>query len=207
MVNGEFDHLTVNDKLTMKYQPGYSPFIDLETIIIGSDPILQINEGIRCLKDVSAYGGALMTASVPGVNQGTGGGCVQIGHGFQRSESWNPPADPPRINLTDYPAGFNTLYITAGSSLPPNTIDSVLADMKLRNLTANGRLNVNTIYPNGQTYVGLMAILPLDDGFANGNWANPWGYVTAETVYYKSLDYFGCARELSDTPMERKFKT
>lgn len=135
-------------------------FVCLSNHPITGDPLpyarglVEISNGIFCRKDVAAYGGVFMTASNPSVDYGTGGGCVQIGHGFQRSETWNPPADPPRINLTD--PGFNTLYITAGSSLPPNTIDSVLANMKLRDLTANGAVNFNDI--NARLYRDVNSI-------------------------------------------------
>jgi len=146
-------------KLQLKNTDGW--WVDLECLQNGSGAgLLQVDHGIKCLKDVSAYGGALMTASNPDMYSGTGGGCVQIGHGFQRSESYNPPADPPRINLTD--SGYNTLYITAGSSLPPNTIDSVLADIKLRNLKVGGSIQ------SYSTGAWLFSYYGGGDGGANG---------------------------------------
>ncbi len=129
-------------KLQLKNTDGW--WVDLECLQNGSGAgILQVDHSIKGLKDIAAYGGALMTASNPAMYNNTGGGCVQIGHGFERSETSNPPADPPRINLTD--AGFNTLYITAGSSLP-NGIDAVLANMKLDTINAKTLTTSNTNY-------------------------------------------------------------
>jgi hypothetical protein len=88
----------------------------------------HLSEGIKCLKDVSAYGGALMTASAPNSH---GGGAINMGHG------WEYYTDPPRINMTD--DGYHTLCITAGPTYDYENetyigVDQVLADVKLRNL-------------------------------------------------------------------------
>jgi hypothetical protein len=191
-------------KLTLKNTDSW--WVDLRCLQnpnrINWPGILEVNNHIKCLRDISAYGGALMTASISG---STGGGAVQIGHAFERTD------DPPRINLTDYALGerYSTLYITAGSSKYVGA-DSVLANMKLNKLTATDRVLVNYLDPADwatHAYISMPPIHPHDVDFANGNWANPWGFVTGETVYYKSLSTFGCAKELSDTPKERKFKT
>ncbi|MBT0159745.1 hypothetical protein G4O51_07150 [Candidatus Bathyarchaeota archaeon A05DMB-2] len=95
--------------------------------------ILEVSGHIKCLKDIAAYGGALMTASAPGT---TGGGAIQMGHAWERSD------DPPRINLTD--DNYHTLYITAGSSVGVGA-DAVLADMKLKKLTATDGAKLNAV--------------------------------------------------------------
>ena len=62
----------------------------------------------------------------------TGGGAVMIGKGY---EDFN---DPPRICLTN----GDTLYITAGSSIP-NGADAVTANLKVKDLTTFGNLTIH----------------------------------------------------------------
>jgi hypothetical protein len=133
----EYDYVTVDNVLTLKNTSSY--WVDLQCIQVGPG-ILQVNRGIKCLKDISAYGGALMTASAP---NSTGGGAVAIGHAWERSD------DPPRIALTDYELGdrYKTLYITAGSSQYDGA-DAVLANMKLRRIT----VTENVIVSGGNDY-------------------------------------------------------
>jgi hypothetical protein len=111
-------------KLTLKNTDSY--WVDLRCLQnpngIGWPGILEVNNHIKCLRDISTYGGAFMTASAPGTS---GGGAIQMGHGFERTD------DPPRINLTD--ANYHTLYVTAGSSVGVGA-DAVLADVKVKNL-------------------------------------------------------------------------
>jgi len=98
-------------------------------------PFLATDHGFWVEKDIMTYG-ALFTTSDPAKHHG--GGAILIGHGLERDD------DPPRINLSDYTAGYDTLYITAGSSVnKPNGADDVLSNMKLKNLTATGNVTVN----------------------------------------------------------------
>ena len=63
-----------------------------------------------------------------------GGGAIMIGRSYERSD------DPPRVCLTN----GDTLYITAGSSKDmPNGADDVLANLKVKDLTATGNLAVD----------------------------------------------------------------
>jgi len=149
----------------------------------------------------SVASGSAMTI-VNGTGAGTssgassvyGGGAIKIGHGLTGA------TDPPKISLMDSAQGYDTLYL--------KKFDGTPAHLDLGNLIAHGTISVDSIYAITQGFVGLVPILPLNGGYANGNWANPWGYLTAETVYCKYGPYdYGCAKELSNTPMERKFKT
>jgi hypothetical protein len=123
-----------------------------------------------------------------------GGGAILMGHGLSDA------SDPPKITLVDSASGFDKLHLKQLNGSPAN--------LDLGNLIAHGTISVDSIYAITQGFVGLVPILPLNGGYANGNWANPWGYLTAETVYCKYGPYdYGCAKELSNTPVERKFKT
>lgn len=83
----------------------------------------------------------------------TGGGAVMIGRSYEQY------SDPARICLTN----GDTLYITAGSSLP-NGIDAVLADLKVRNFTAAG-----TMYVTGNQEIHW-------DTYASSDWTNLGGF-------------------------------
>jgi len=102
--------------------------------------LVEVSNGIFCRKDVSAYGGALFTAGDPNVDNGCGGGAVLMGHAFERTD------DPPRICLTDFALGerYRTLYITAGESKYVGA-DAVLANMKLKKLTATDGAKLNAV--------------------------------------------------------------
>ena len=89
--DGEFLHLTCKPKLTIK-APNGQDYIDLETIMIGSNPILQISQGIKGLKDLKAYG-FLGTSSDPA--KGYGGGAILMGYGLTSKYT------PPCITLTE----------------------------------------------------------------------------------------------------------
>jgi hypothetical protein len=65
--------------------------VQLSTITI-VDPLLQIDRGIKALKDLNIYGFVGMSTDP---NKVTGGGALMMGHGFTSS------TDPPQIRLTD----------------------------------------------------------------------------------------------------------
>jgi hypothetical protein len=129
------ENVTINAPYKLILKNTDSWWVDLRCLqnVIDAPGILEVSGHIKCLKDIAAYGGALMTASAPG---STGGGAVNMGHG------WEGSTDPPRINMTD--DGYHTLYITAGSSVGVGA-DAVLADMKLKKLTATDGAKLNAV--------------------------------------------------------------
>lgn len=89
------------------------------------------------------------------------------------------PTDPPKIILTD--SSYPTLHLRKSDSTP--------ADMNLATITAH---NVNPSDP---------------DTYGCGGGSNYWLGVVTNTLYYKNVVYFGCAKELSDQVVDRKFET
>ena len=77
-------------KLQIDYDGDY--YVNLNTIMIGGDPLLQIDRGIKALKDLNMYGFVGMSTDQQKV---AGGAALMMGHGFTSS------TDPPRISLTD----------------------------------------------------------------------------------------------------------
>jgi hypothetical protein len=130
MVDGEFDHLTCKPKLTIKASNG-SDYLDLETIMVGSNPILQISQGVKGMKDINAYG-FLGTSSDPA--KGYGGGAILMGHGLTGS------TDPPKISLTDSGSGYDTLYLRKVNGTTPAHFD-------VGNLTGHGDVNIDKTTP------------------------------------------------------------
>lgn len=106
----------------------------------------------------------------------TGGGAVMIGRSYEQY------SDPARICLTN----GDTLYITAGSSLP-NGIDAVLADLKVRNFTAAG-----TMYVTGNQEIHW-------DTYASSDWTNLGGFWFHNTYNGKSMEFKAIAHEYYST--------
>ena len=112
------------------------PDNSLNHIHLTNEPIegiftLKVSKAINCYGDIHACGGPLKTVGDPDAQWGIcGGGALQLGWGYQ----W--AYDPPRINLLD--EGYHILCVTAGDTSEYVTIDSVLADMKVRNLVLKG---------------------------------------------------------------------
>jgi hypothetical protein len=132
-INAPYD-LTLNHKAIFKNTDYW--WVDLRCLQndYNKPGILEVSGIIKCLKDISCYGDALMTASAP---NNSGGGAVNMGHG------WEYYLDPPRINLTDN--DYHTLHLTAGSSYDyVNNVylgtDSILANLKLEDLNVHGKI-------------------------------------------------------------------
>ncbi len=143
LINNTWDPIEQGWAQTITHKAGYTPegdFIrvfcscvspwDRTTII---DPLLYVSQILFVEKDVQAFG-ALNTASDP--QKGAGGGCVQIGDGFEGA------GDHPRINLTD--STGHELAITAGSTEGTGDYESrlnaKLADLRVKNIAAYGTL-------------------------------------------------------------------
>ena len=77
-------------KLQIDYDGDY--YVNLNTIMIGGDPLLQIDRGIKALKDLNIYGFIGMSTDQQKV---AGGAALMMGHGFTSS------TDVPQISLTD----------------------------------------------------------------------------------------------------------
>jgi hypothetical protein len=77
-------------KLQIDYDDNYH--VNLNTIKPYGDPLLQIDRGIKALKDLSIYGFVGMSTDQQKV---AGGGALLMGHGFTSS------TDAPQISLTD----------------------------------------------------------------------------------------------------------
>jgi hypothetical protein len=88
----------------------------------------------------------------------TGGGAIMIGKAYQRYD------DPPRICLTN----GDTLYITAGSSLP-NGADAITANLKVKDLTATGNIH-SANSGSGGVFLDIWGNLC----FSGGNTTNTW---------------------------------
>lgn len=180
---------------------------------------------------VSGSSMTIVNGTGAGISSGNsttgGGGAILMGHGL------NDASEPPKITLMDSASGFDTLYLKKFGGSDPAHLDigtiSIhghlgVGDTVTSDLNPNPNLHLgnsnnpwewidtlyvftNTINVLSQSYTGMPPILPNDSDYANGNWANPWGYVTGETLYYKYLSTYYCAKELSGTPVERKIKT
>ena len=91
MTDAEYNNLTVDNKFTIKNTSSW--WVDITCLQNGSGSgLLQIAEGIICLKDIAAEGGALMTDSLSGQ---TGGGAIFIGSGNYSTNT------PPCIVMTN----------------------------------------------------------------------------------------------------------
>lgn len=120
MTDAEYNNLTVDNKFTIKNTSSW--WVDITCLQNGSGSgLLQIAEGIICLKDIAAEGGALMTDSLSGQ---TGGGAIFIGSGNYSTNT------PPCIVMTN--ASFPTLYLFT------NVISQAPANLNLGNLTVGG---------------------------------------------------------------------
>jgi len=143
LINNTWDPIEQGWAQTITHKEGYTPqgdFIrvfcsrvspwDRDTII---DPLLCVSQILFVEKDVQTFG-ALNTTSDP--QKGAGGGCVQIGDGFEGQ------GDHPRINLTD--STGHELAITSGTTEGGGDyvtrLNNVLADLRIRNLTLIGSI-------------------------------------------------------------------
>ncbi|MCW4003595.1 MAG: hypothetical protein NWE95_06770 [Candidatus Bathyarchaeota archaeon] len=107
----------------------------------------------------------------------TGGGAVMIGRSYEQY------SDPPRICLTN----GDTLYITAGSSIP-NGIDAVTANLKVKDLTTTGNVSVHGDL-NVESEIGPLtladdnSIKPNTDGHSSlGESTKMWGNVFTRSI-------------------------
>jgi hypothetical protein len=133
------DYLQVTTQLSIGPDLGSNCINITDTWLEG--PILTIDRGMMCKKDISAYGGALMTCGDPSRNSGCGGGALQMGHAFTDT------SDYPAIVLTDAPSsrgGYNTLMLKQGTDNPSLTLMQQWdwANLALGNVYASGAINL-----------------------------------------------------------------
>jgi hypothetical protein len=108
----------------------------------GNPGILEISQSrVKVLNDISAYGGALMTAGNPSEDDGCGGGAILMGHAFTDTD------DMPVIALTDAPSsrgGYDTLWLKQGDDTYELATQWQWGHLELGNLTAHGRIVADT---------------------------------------------------------------
>jgi hypothetical protein len=150
MVDYSNEDVSISAPYMLKLKNGDSHWVWLECLanhpitseeLPGGIGLLQANRGIFCRKDISAYGGALMTASDPNAWNGCGGGAIQMGHSFTASN------DAPMITLTDAPdsrGGYNTLWLKQGHDTYTLATQWPWAHLELGCLNTHGYINVGT---------------------------------------------------------------
>jgi hypothetical protein len=127
-IGQEINNVVVDNILTLKgHQNSYIDIYSTPGMGQGN-AMLTVSQSIFAHNDIGTYG-SLTTLSDP-IKQ-KGGGAVAIGHGWE--DTW----DYPRIELPD--AGFNTLYITAGSNYdynynPPKYLGPRISNIMLGSL-------------------------------------------------------------------------
>jgi hypothetical protein len=156
--------------------------------------LLEVSNGIMCRKDISTYGGALMTAGDPNAYGGCGGGAIMMGHAFTDT------SDQPVIVLTDAPesnGGFNTLWLKQGTGNPSDHMDQCpWAHLTLGCLNVNGYIDVGTsadginrfILIQGPNASGQTATLKLIDdwNYIRATWGGPTEIQAYNDIQFKA---------------------
>jgi hypothetical protein len=189
-INNEVDNLTVDNVLTVKPAGQTQNYINIQGIMIGTNPILKVCQGILAEKDFQSYG-FLGSSSDP--EKGYGGGAILIGHGLTASSC------PPYISMTD-----SAYQLDSGTSSYPGS-------------PVNGqffaRTDLNTIYRyNGSSWVAIGPIgsLYYDTLYLFKSDATTLANLYLGTVYATNLKYhssLGTFDSIDDLEVLRKIKT